>query len=69
MSEKCDHLCTNLSYGFCILELGHKGTITVRGIDSTLFEEIRVYAVRHNSKVGPVLNDAMKQFITGEDSQ
>jgi len=46
-----------------------KRTITVRGIDSTLFEEIRVYAVRHNSKVGPVLNDAMKQFITGEDSQ
>lgn len=46
-----------------------KRTITVRGIDSNLFEEIRVYAVRHNSKVGPVLNDAMKQFITGEDSQ
>lgn len=46
-----------------------KRTITVRGIDSALFEEIRVYAVRHNSKVGPVLNDAMKQFITGEDSQ
>ena len=25
MAEKCDHLCTNLTYGFCIVDLGHKG--------------------------------------------
>lgn len=45
------------------IETRQKIVVTLRGIDKELFEEIRVYALRHNSNVGPVLNEAMRQFL------